>query len=110
MDDCIFCKIIAGEVPVTHEYSDAEVVVFKSNKPLASVHLLIVPRKHITSLKEVGDEDEKVLGKIQITARKMAEKFGITDGYKVSINAGKYQEVPHLHYHLLSGFKEGGDI
>lgn len=103
--DCVFCKIVAGEVSVTKEYEDDEVVVFKSNRPEALVHLLVVPRRHIESLKIAEDNDVQILGKIQIIAKKMAEKFGISDGYRVLVNAGKFQEVPHLHYHLKGGME-----
>lgn len=75
MNDCVFCKIVSGELP----------------------------GRHIESLKNAEDDDIQVLGKIQLMAKKMAEKFEITDGYKVMINAGKFQEVPHIHYHLKGG-------
>lgn len=103
--DCVFCKIVAGELPVIKEYEDDEVVVFKSNRPEALIHLLVVPRRHIESLKIAKDDDIQILGRIQITAKKMAEKFDISDGYRVLVNAGKFQEVPHLHYHLKGGEK-----
>ncbi|MDP1743580.1 MAG: HIT domain-containing protein [Candidatus Amesbacteria bacterium] len=90
-------------MPVIKEYEDDEVVVFKSNRPEAPVHLLVVPRRHIESLKNAQDNDIQVLGKIQLMAKKMAEKFEISDGYKVMVNAGKFQEVPHIHYHLKGG-------
>ena len=94
---------MSGELPVIKEFEDDELVVFKSNRPEAPVHLLIVPRRHIESLKNAEDDDIQVLGKIQLMAKKMAEKFQIIDGYKVMVNAGRFQEVPHIHYHLKGG-------
>lgn len=109
MDDCVFCKIVAGEIPVPKEYEDESLVVFKSNKPDAPVHVLLVPKRHIESIKVVSDQDVDILGKIQVMARKMAEKLGIANGYKLALNAGRFQEVMHIHYHLLGGFAEGGE-
>ncbi|MBI5358012.1 HIT domain-containing protein [Candidatus Amesbacteria bacterium] len=101
--DCVFCKIVSGELPVNKEFEDDDIVVFKSNRPETPVHLLVVPKRHIESLKVAEDDDVQVLGKIQLMAKRMAEKFEIVGGYKVMVNAGKFQEVPHIHYHLKGG-------
>ncbi|MBI2008138.1 HIT domain-containing protein [Candidatus Amesbacteria bacterium] len=106
--DCLFCKIVAGEVPAKLEYEDEEVVGFWDIKPAAPVHLIMVPRKHISGLDKVGEEDVDLLGKIQLAIKMAAEKMGVSDGFQVSLNAGYFQEVPHIHYHLKGGFAKGG--
>lgn len=103
MRDCVFCKIASGEIPATREYEDGEVLAFRDIHPSAPVHVLIIPKKHIASLNEVAEEDQSLLGKIQLIASKLADTLNVTDGYKVEVNAGRFQEVPHLHYHLRGG-------
>lgn len=122
MQDCIFCKIIRGEIPRTLEYEDGAVVAFKDKNPSAPVHILIVPKKHLSKLADSGIEDVELLGKLQLAAVAVAKKFGIGDGFKLTTNNGAKvgQAVFHLHYHLLGGTKpasakasageEGGDI
>ncbi|HBO60068.1 TPA: HIT domain-containing protein [Candidatus Berkelbacteria bacterium] len=105
--DCIFCKIAnppaGGEEERKLEYSDDEIVAFPSIAPKAKVHLLIVPKRHITSIDELTDEDALIVGKMIIVAKKLAQEKGISGGYKLIFNAGKYQEIKHLHLHLLGG-------
>lgn len=105
---CVFCKIVAGEIPAKVEYQDEDVVGFRDIKPAAPVHLIMVPRKHISGLDKVGEGDVDLLGKIQLAIKMAAEKMGVSDGFLVNLNAGIYQEVPHIHYHLKGGFKKGG--
>ena len=102
MEDCIFCKIIAGEFKTEFVYENEYAVVFKDINPKADIHLLVVPRKHIESLNE--SDDEVLLGKLMMTVKETAKKLGIKS-YKTIINTGKEagQEVFHLHIHILSG-------
>jgi len=106
--DCIFCKIINKEVPADFVYEDRELVVFKDIKPKAPVHFLVVTKKHIPSVNEIGAEDEESIARIFRIVREVAEKKGIKEsGYRIIINVGQGggQEVPHLHVHLLGGWK-----
>ena len=104
MKDCIFCKIASGEVQAQIVYQDEDVVVFKDLNPQAPTHLLIIPVKHIAKLDEASKEDMALLGKLQLTAAKVAKDMGITD-FRLITNNGKGagQSVEHLHYHLMAG-------
>ena len=99
MDDCVFCKIIKGDIKVDFVYQDESCVVFNSNAPVAEHHLLVVPKKHISSFTEL---DEIILPMTKV-AQKLISDLKISDGYKLVFNGGKYQSVPHLHWHLLAG-------
>jgi histidine triad (HIT) family protein len=104
--DCIFCKIIAGEIPSRITYRDDEIVVFADINPAAPVHLLVVPVKHITSLEAVTDADAPLLANMIAAASRVAKAQGLAEkGYRLVINNGKEagQEVPHLHLHILGG-------
>lgn len=107
-EDCIFCKIIKGEIPSTKEYEDQDVLAFRNINPIAPVHVLIVPKKHIANLSGVSESDKEVLGKILLVAKEMSIKLGISDAFRVAVangeNAG--QSVFHLHFHLTGGWKE----
>lgn len=106
MSDCIFCKIINKEIPSEVVFEDEQVVAFKDINPLAPVHLLIIPKKHIESLDEASPEDEGLLGHILIVAQQLAKKSGIAEnGYRVVTNIGEEggQIVKHLHFHVLGG-------
>lgn len=109
MNDCIFCKIIKGEIPKDFIYEDKKVVVFADIKPSAPVHLLIIPKKHIAKLQDLGDNSKELLGHILLTANKVAEMKNIKKGFKIVINCGPDggQKVPHLHVHLLGGWRGG---
>ncbi|MDP3955567.1 MAG: histidine triad nucleotide-binding protein [bacterium] len=103
MDDCVFCKIIEGEIPREFVYQDEEVVAFKDKNPSAPVHVLVVPRKHIANLNEAQDDDQMLLGKMLLTAKKIAADLGVVEAhYQLVINVGGNM-VSHLHLHLLSG-------
>lgn len=108
MEDCIFCKIVRRELPAKIEYEDDDLIVFQNIHPIAPIHLLIIPKKHIASLSGVAEKDQILLGKILFTAKKMAEKFGIADAFRVAAangeNAG--QTVFHMHFHLTGGWKK----
>lgn len=110
MEDCIFCKIVKGENPSTKVYEDEEILAFKSINPVAPIHILVIPKKHITSLAYLEKEDEALIGKIYTVINKIAEEQGVKEkGYKVIVNCGEDggQEVMHLHFHLLAGTKLG---
>lgn len=113
MKDCLFCKIINGEIPSEKVYEDEEILAFKDIQPAAPIHILVIPKKHITSLAHLEKEDEKVVGKIYTVINEIAEKQGFKeDGYRVIVNCGENggQEVMHLHFHLLAGKKLGEKI
>ena len=104
--DCIFCKIIKGEIPSKIVYQDEDVVIFPDINPITPVHLLVVPRKHIESLAAMGDADTIIAGKMIKAANKVARQQGIAEkGYRLTINSGRDagQIVPHLHMHLMGG-------
>ena len=104
MKDCIFCKIASGEVQAQIVYQDEDVVVFKDLNPQAPTHLLIIPCKHIAKLDEAKQEDIALLGKLQLTAAKIAKEMGLKDFRLVTNNGkGAGQSVEHLHYHLMAG-------
>lgn len=108
--DCLFCKITAGEVPSNIVYEDNDIIAINDINPSAPVHILIIPRKHIASLNELGQEDLALMGHIQIIASRLAREFGIAEkGYRLVNNCGKWggQDVLHLHYHLLGGRELG---
>lgn len=105
MSDCIFCKIIAGQIPAQKVYEDEDVFVFNDIRPVAKVHMLMVPKKHIASLAECSAEDQNILGKLLLLAPELAKEQGLADGFKTSINTGHGggQEVFHLHLHVYGG-------
>lgn len=105
MSDCIFCKIIAGDIPSSKVYEDEEVLVFHDIHPFARVHMLIIPKVHIASLADCGPEHEKILGKMLVLASRLAKDAGLTSGFKTLINTGRGggQEVFHLHIHVFGG-------
>jgi len=112
MEDCIFCKIIKKEIPSGVILENEDAVVFRDIKPKAPVHVLVVPKKHITTVNNLQKEDRELIGKLFETARQAAEELGIKEkGYKLSVNVGKGggQEVFHLHVHLLGGWQENED-
>jgi histidine triad (HIT) family protein len=105
---CIFCKIINNEFPANVVYEDNDVLAFKDITPLAPVHILIIPKKHIESINDLDDKDEDLMGKIILTAKKIAKDFDISEkGYKLIFRVGEWggQEVPHIHLHLIGGAK-----
>jgi len=105
---CIFCKIINKEIPTEFLYEDDLVVAFRDIHPLAPVHVLVIPKKHIASITEIGDGDEQLLGRLVLAAKKVAENLHISEkGYKLLIRVGEHggQEVEHIHLHLIGGAK-----
>jgi histidine triad (HIT) family protein len=102
--DCIFCKIVEGDIPSKTLYEDGDVVVFHDIRPLAKVHFLIVPKTHIETLKDCTPEHQPLLGKMMLLAAKLAAEQGLV-GYKTVMNVGREggQEVFHIHLHVFGG-------
>jgi histidine triad (HIT) family protein len=105
MSDTVFGKIIAGEIPTNFVYEDDLCVVFKDINPKSQTHLLIVPRKAISSIAEMEEGDSEIIGHLFWVAKKLGDELGLK-GYRLQVNVGKDggQEVFHLHVHLLSNF------
>ncbi len=106
MTDCLFCKIVNGEIPTDFVYEDENVIAFRDINPQAPTHILIVPRAHIETLNDVKQSHNKLLGAMQITASQIAEKEGIHErGYRTVFNCNREagQTVFHIHLHLLGG-------
>ena len=113
MSDCIFCKIINKEIPSTVVYEDEEILAFRDINPVTPIHVLVIPKKHISNLNEVEPKDEAVIGRIYTVIKEIAKKEGIAEkGYRVIVNCGEDggQEVQHLHFHILGGRKLGTKI
>ncbi len=110
MENCLFCKIAAGEIPSKIVYQDQDVVAFEDINPQAPHHVLIIPRRHIASMSDLTLEDGPILAKIFMTVAKLAHEMGIDEsGYRFLTNVGPDagQSVFHLHFHLLGGRKLG---
>jgi histidine triad (HIT) family protein len=105
MDGCLFCKIVRGEIPSRKVYEDDEVFAFHDINPARPVHLLVIPKRHITSLATAGESDSVALGRMLAVANQLATDNGSPDGFRVIINTGRVgqQEVPHLHAHIVGG-------
>ena len=106
--ECIFCKIVAGEIPSDIIYQDDEFIAFRDIEPQAPVHILIVPKEHIASVNELTEEHTSLTGRLTLLARQLAVKENIAEsGYRLVINCGSEggQIVPHLHLHLIGGVK-----
>ena len=110
MEDCLFCKIVKGEIPSTKVYEDDEILAFKDINPMAPVHILVIPKKHYNDISEITEEDVKIIAKIHLVINKIAKEQGIAEsGYRIVTNCKEDsgQEVKHLHFHLLGGKKLG---
>ncbi|MFC1808915.1 histidine triad nucleotide-binding protein [Candidatus Omnitrophota bacterium] len=104
--DCLFCKIIKGDIPSKIEYEDENVFAFHDINPQAPTHILIIPKEHIAKIADISDKQECLIGKLVHAAKKIAEKKGISEGgYRLVFNNGSMagQEVYHIHLHLLGG-------
>ena len=103
---CIFCKIIKKEIPADTVFEDEDVIAFKDIKPIAPIHIVIIPKKHIVSIVDIKERDITLMGKLIMTAKKIADDLKISkNGYKLLIRVGRGggQEIDHIHLHLLSG-------
>jgi len=105
MENCLFCKIASGQLPSRKVFEDDEIFVFHDINPARPVHLLIIPKRHITSLATVTDADAPVLGRMLVVAGRLASEQGSPDGFRLIINSGRigHQEVQHLHAHIVGG-------
>jgi histidine triad (HIT) family protein len=105
VSDCIFCKIAAGTIPAARVYEDEQLIAFKDIAPQRPVHILVIPKKHITSLATVSADDAPILGQMLAKAHEIALAQGSPAGFRVIINTGEIgqQEVQHLHMHILGG-------
>lgn len=113
MEDCVFCKIVKGEIPSNKVYEDDDVLAFRDIQPAAPIHILVIPKKHIKSLNEIESVDENLISKIMFTIKNIAKEQGFAEeGYRVINNCGENggQEVAHLHFHVLVGKKLGEKI
>ena len=113
MENCIFCKIAKKEIPTEFLYEDNLVVAFRDARPIAPVHVLVIPKKHIGSVTDISDGDEQLMGQLILVAKKVADDLKIAEkGYKLLIRVGEYggQEVGHLHLHLIGGARLSEDI
>lgn len=111
--DCLFCKIVNKEIPSKLVYEDEEVMAFHDIHPLAPIHILVIPKKHIASIVDLEKEDEQLIGKIFTIINKIAKQLGIDQkGFRIVANCGEDggQEIKHLHFHLLAGKKLGTKI
>ncbi len=113
MEECLFCKIIKGEIPSNKVYEDEEILAFFDIHPVTPIHILVIPKKHITSLAHLEKEDEKIIGKIYGVINKIAQEKGFKkEGYRVIVNCGENggQEIGHLHFHVLAEKKLGAIV
>jgi len=110
MSQCVFCRIVSGELPATFLYEDDGGVAFPDLHPAAPTHVLVVPRRHVASLADDTADDQELLGRLLLAAAEVARRLGIAaTGYRIVINTGPQagQLVPHLHLHLLAGRELG---
>jgi histidine triad (HIT) family protein len=105
MDNCIFCKIAAGQIPAKKVYEDDEILAFHDINPQAPVHFMLIPKKHIGSLADATADDAGVLGRIMVLSGRLAREQGSPDGYRTVVNTGRVgcQDVMHLHVHVIGG-------
>jgi histidine triad (HIT) family protein len=105
MTDCLFCKIVNGDIPAKKVHEDEFLLAFEDIHPHAPTHVLIIPKKHIRGLKEAGTQDAELVGRLHLAAAEIARQRGIEDGYRTVLNVGPKsgQSVFHMHVHLLGG-------
>ena len=102
---CIFCKIVAGQIPAKKVYEDEDILVFHDIHPWAPVHILIIPKLHIASMVDAGLQHQALLGKMMAVSPRLMRELGVTNGYRHVMNTGAdgRQEVPHVHLHVMGG-------
>ncbi|MDD5298576.1 MAG: histidine triad nucleotide-binding protein [Rhodocyclaceae bacterium] len=112
MDNCLFCRIARGEIPSAKVYEDDEILAFKDIQPQRPVHVLVIPKRHITSLAHVAATDVPLLGRMLAVAKQIADDQGSPEGFRVIINTGRIggQEVEHLHAHIVGGLEPVGPM
>ena len=103
--NCIFCKIVRGEIPAKKVYEDADVLAFHDIQPVAPVHFMLVPKKHVATMYDLTPDDAPVMGEIMTLAGRLARELGAGDGFRTIINTGRVgrQEVQHVHVHVIGG-------
>jgi len=110
MSDCLFCKIATGAIPADLVHEDEDCVAFRDINPQAPLHVLLIPRRHIAGLDDLTDDDAGLMGRLAVTASRLARELGVAaGGYRWVVNCGEdgCQTVPHLHLHILGGRKLG---
>lgn len=107
MNDCVFCKIVRGEIAASKVYEDEDIFAFNDINPAAPVHFMLIPKLHIASLSDVEDMHQHLLGKMLLLAPRLAKEQGCTNGFRTIINTGRAggQEVFHLHVHIIGGME-----
>ena len=111
--DCIFCKIVQKKITADVVYEDEDVIAFRDAHPIAPVHVLVIPKKHIASVADISEKDTLLMGKLIATAKKIAEDLKISgNGYKLLFRVGEHggQEVGHIHLHLIGGARLSENI
>ena len=105
MQDCLFCKIIRGEVPSQMVYEDEEIFAFRDINPAAPVHVLVIPKEHIAGADELGENHAELISKLILTAGNLARELDLNEGWRIVTNVREHggQTVRHLHFHLLGG-------
>ena len=103
--NCIFCKIVRGEIPARKAYEDADVLAFHDIQPVAPVHFMLVPKKHVATMYDLTAHDAPVMGRIMTLAGRLARELGASDGFRTIVNTGRVgrQEVQHVHVHVIGG-------
>ena len=103
--NCVFCKIVRGEIPAKKAYEDADVLAFHDIQPVAPVHFMLVPKKHVPTMYDLTPDDAPVMGKIMTLAGRLARELGAGDGFRTIVNTGRVgrQEVQHVHVHVIGG-------
>jgi histidine triad (HIT) family protein len=109
--DCLFCKIVAGDIPSSRLYEDDDVVAFEDIHPQAPFHALIIPKTHVATLNDLGDGDARLIGRMLLTAKRLAAERGLP-GYRVAMNVNREggQVVFHAHLHVLGGRRMKGEL
>ena len=104
-DNCIFCKIVRGEIPSRKVYEDDEILAFHDINPVAPVHFMLIPKEHIASLQDAQERHQGVLGKMMVLASRLANEQGSPEGFRAVVNTGRVglQDVFHVHMHVLGG-------
>lgn len=107
MNSCVFCKIVNGEIPADVVYDSENIMAFRDINPSAPTHVLVIPKRHFASLDALPSDDALLAGEILLAVKTVAEKIGVSGGYKVLTNCGEPagQVVHHLHFHILAGKK-----
>ena len=108
--NCIFCKIVRGDIPSRKLYEDQDVLAFHDINPLAGVHFLMIPKDHVKSMMELEERHREVMGKMMVLAPKLAREQGSQEGFRLIVNTGRVgrQEVDHIHLHIIGGTQQLG--